>query len=58
MDVDAVFVDKSCVRALPCCDAAAATAKGDETRLDPCCAEAIEEVCLSGDFILVEVCIS
>jgi len=55
VDVDAVFVDKGCVAALPCCDAAAAVTKRDKTGLDPRRAETIEKVCLSGYFVLIEV---
>jgi len=50
-----VFVLESGVRAFPRRDAATAVAKRHETRLNPCRAEAVEEVGLASDLILVEI---
>lgn len=53
-----VFIHKRGVCALPRCDAAAAVPQRDQTRLDPGGAEAVEEVGLAGDFVLVKVCVA
>lgn len=57
-DVDTVLVLEGRVGPLPGCDAAAAVAQEDLGGLHPCGAEAVEEVGLSGDDVLVEVCVA
>lgn len=53
-----VFVLEGRVGAFPCGYSAAAVAQRDEAGLDPCRSEAVEEVCLAGYLIFVEVCVS
>ena len=55
VDVDAVRVGKGRVRAFPSSYAAAAGAQGEEGRLDPERAEAVEEIGLAGDDAVVDV---
>jgi hypothetical protein len=50
-----VFVLKGCVSAFPCCDAATTIAQRDEAGVYVGGTEAVEEVCLAGDFAFVEV---
>lgn len=58
MDVSAIGVGERGVCAFPGCYAAAAAAEGEEGRLDPEGAEAVEEVCLAGYGAVVHVCVS
>jgi hypothetical protein len=58
IEIAYVFVNKSRIGALPCCDATAAVAECHETRLNPSRAEAIKEVGLASDLVLVEVGVS
>lgn len=55
VDVDAVAILKRRVCAFPRGDAAAAAAQGKQAGLDPCGAEAVQEVGLAGDFGIVNV---
>jgi hypothetical protein len=50
-----VFVLESRVSAFPCCDAATTIAQRDEASVYVGGTEAVEEVCLAGDFAFVEV---
>lgn len=53
-----VFVYEGGVCAFPSGNTATAASQGDEAGLDPGGTEAVEEVGLAGDFVLVEVCVA
>jgi len=50
-----VFVLEGSVRAFPSCDATTTVAERHEAGLNPCRAEAVEEIGLASDLILMEI---